>query len=658
MIYSLGWWLLVLLTFTIGAWSIRLYFRDKDKRKLMFSIIFFLSIVIFIFNALNIRILFPNNLIIKNLYQWFTLPVMTAIFISVVESFFSSKDFEREFKLFIGLLIVSFSLIFLPFEIDAFFQYIRISIAFGVIGFSFFQLIKWKNIQSGFFLVSMISFAIAGIGLSSNLIELSIFAYAVAYIFLGFVFALYSSDKIMNKTGIGSYFSLQKKLDYTQSELEQSKELYKSIVENTQDVIILTNSNGINSFVSPSCNRVLGYSTEELTNTDKWPLKIHPEDERKVQDAMMKGYAGYPGSDLQYRIFTKNGNLRWISHSWTPVITNGTLDTIVSSIKDITDLKTTQEKLAARVETLHKNELATLNIMQDFKDSIASLKEARKQIDLKNVELQNSQRKLQKLNDELEMRVQQRTKEVEHLLKQKDAFIDQLGHDLKHPLGPFINLIPILKKTETDEKKREILSVLERNVDYMKRLVIRTVKLAKLNAPSTTFDFQTFTFADFVKDIIEKNKSSFERFDVNVITRINPNITVNGDPLQIEEVIENIFSNALKYGAEHGNLIINAETDNDKKQVLVSIKDSGQGMTPEQLDEIFNEFYKADVSRHDFSSTGLGLSISKRIIEKHNGRIWAESEGIGKGTIFYFTLPLVHSDDDLDNIYIGLSDNN
>jgi len=329
-----------------------------------------------------------------------------------------------------------------------------------------------------------------------------------------------------------------------------------------------------------------------------------------------------------------------------------------SSIKDITDLKETQQKLAERVSHLRKNELATLNIMKDFQESIYSLKKARHQIDRKNAQLRESQEQLKKFNDELEQRVQERTKEVERLLKQKDAFIDQLGHDLKHPLGPFINLIPLLKRWETDEKKREILTVLERNVDYMKRLVTRTVKLAKLNAPSTTFDFQFITLTTLFQKIIEKNKTSFEKFDVDVIINIKPDIVINADPLQIEEVIENLISNSLKYGAEHGKISISAKENKEKQCVLISIKDTGRGMTSQQLNTIFDEFYKADESRHDFTSTGLGLSICKRIIEKHNGTIWAESAGIGKGTSIHFTLPLSTKKRESEMLYIGLKKNN
>jgi len=334
LIFVVGWWVLVIITFFIGAWSTRLYLQDKDKRKLMFSIIFFLSIFIFIFNAIQVSSLFQNNLIINNLFQWLTLPVMTAILISVIESFSSSKDFEKGFLYFCIFSILSVGLIFLPFPIEGFLKYVRICIAIGVIVFSLYQLVKWKNMQSLYFLAAVASFTVAGVAHAYSQYTLSIFAYAVAYLLLGLIFIWYSSNKSLTPTGMGSYFSLQKKLNDTKTELDQSRELYKSIVENTQDVIILTDENGVNSYVSPSSTRVLGYNPSELTNTNPWPIKVYYKDQQKVQDAMKKGYAGYPGSNLEYRIYKKDSSLCWISHSWTPIIENGKLQTIVSSGPD------------------------------------------------------------------------------------------------------------------------------------------------------------------------------------------------------------------------------------------------------------------------------------------------------------------------------------
>jgi signal transduction histidine kinase len=112
------------------------------------------------------------------------------------------------------------------------------------------------------------------------------------------------------------------------------------------------------------------------------------------------------------------------------------------------------------------------------------------------------------------------------------------------------------------------------------------------------------------------------------------------------------LNNAIKYTNGPGTVLIDAKQDH--AFVTVSIKDTGIGMSDQQLNKIFDEFYKADASRHDFDSSGLGLSICKRIVEKHNGRIWAESEGLGKGSTFYFTVPkskLKNKRESLENIY-------
>ncbi|MDY6964441.1 MAG: PAS domain S-box protein [Halobacteriota archaeon] len=105
-----------------------------------------------------------------------------------------------------------------------------------------------------------------------------------------------------------------------------------------------------------------------------------------------------------------------------------------------------------------------------------------------------------------------------------------------------------------------------------------------------------------------------------------------------KEIIDNLISNAVKYSYEGGGTItINSKNCDDF--VIVSVKDTGVGMAGEELSQIFDEFYKADASRHDLDSSGLGLSICKRIVEKQGGKIWAESSGEGKGSTFYFTIP-------------------
>jgi signal transduction histidine kinase len=122
-------------------------------------------------------------------------------------------------------------------------------------------------------------------------------------------------------------------------------------------------------------------------------------------------------------------------------------------------------------------------------------------------------------------------------------------------------------------------------------------------------------------------------FENNIPSDTNVQI----DLIQIRELFDNLISNAIKYSqADEVKITLDAKQMNDC--YVVSVKDNGIGIEVNKIEHVFDEFYKADYSRHDLQSTGLGLSICKRIIEKHGGRMWVESQGKDKGSTFFFTL--------------------
>jgi signal transduction histidine kinase len=132
-----------------------------------------------------------------------------------------------------------------------------------------------------------------------------------------------------------------------------------------------------------------------------------------------------------------------------------------------------------------------------------------------------------------------------------------------------------------------------------------------------------------------------------VINNVDATLTVYADKLRLEEVFNNLLSNAVKYmGKSAGTIVVEAQQQHDL--VRISVKDTGIGMTQEQIGHVFEEFYKGDTSRHDLQSSGLGLPICKRIVEKHGGTIWVENPGMGKGSTLYFTLPL-HQETSVNN---------
>ena len=255
-----------------------------------------------------------------------------------------------------------------------------------------------------------------------------------------------------------------------------------------------------------------------------------------------------------------------------------------------------------------------------------------------NAEQKKTQEALKRLNRDLEQRVKERTEEIQKILKNKDDFINQLGHDLKNPLGPLINLLPILEKHSTQEQDKEIFQVVYRNVQYMKDLVQKTLELAQLNSPNTHLHYERIDLSKIIHTVVDTNQFFFKDHNVSINIQTPKTIELLADELRLEEVFTNLFNNSVKYSPNGGRISVKVHQNID--DVLVSIVDEGQGMNSDQLSHVFDEYYKADGSRHDFKSSGLGLPICKRIIEKHGGRIWVESNGLGRGSTFFFTLPI------------------
>jgi len=620
---SISWILLAIFIDILATWFLFYYIIDKDKQKLMFSISFFDASITYILLSAGYSSIQSENLILSNLYHWSIFPLMISLLFAIIGSTYKNKKNEMLFRIYSVILIFSFISVFLPISIKEIMIIFQQSIAVLLVIAAGYLIIKKRNFFSLIFLISMVSFTAAGTSLSINMNYLSILLFLLSHSFLAVIFIINLSSKKNRNEGMESYFSLTDRLKITEKALQKSKEKYKIIVENTSDAIMITQQDGVISYLSPACKNVLGYVPKDLVGRAHDDI-IHSDDVKKVHEVLSKTLNdNKPRLDFEYRVKTKDGETKWISHSLSPISKDGKLQMIVSSIRNINNRIEMEEKITDKVKTLERSELATLNIMEDLQETIFSLEQAKREI--------------KELNEDLEQRVKERTVEVEKLLNQKDEFVNQLGHDLKNPLGPLINLLPIIEEKETDPESKEMFEVINRNVTYIKNLVVKTIKLARLNAPSTQLSMEDTTLMDEINKVIERGGLLIDENNIKIESVVHNDIFVKADKLQLEELFENLIGNSVKYSPNGGNITIDAKDDD--KFIVVSIKDEGAGMTSEQLNHIFEEFYKADESRHDFSSSGLGLSICKRIVEKHGGKIWAESEGKGKGTTMFFTIP-------------------
>lgn len=267
------------------------------------------------------------------------------------------------------------------------------------------------------------------------------------------------------------------------------------------------------------------------------------------------------------------------------------------------------------------------------------LKEKNAQLEEIKKKLLETEKKLNELNRELEQRVIERTIEVNRLLLHKTKFIDNLSHDLGTPLTPLMALLPLIKEEVKDPKAKDLVDTCIRSAEYLKNLVNHTKELAELS--TTELYLKKENLLEIVNKLQEKYDVVFRSYNINVENNIDENIYVKTEKSRIMEVLDHISSNAVNSMLDGGTLTFDAK-ELEKKTgsfIDISISDTGVGLFGDQTSHLFDEFYKADESRHKLDSTGLGLSICKRIVELHGGRIWADGRGKGKGTIIHFIIP-------------------
>ena len=154
------------------------------------------------------------------------------------------------------------------------------------------------------------------------------------------------------------------------------------------------------------------------------------------------------------------------------------------------------------------------------------------------------------------------------------------------------------------------------------------------------YDFSTFDFKELTKAVVEELKPVSEAAHLNVTFDFDVNDTyiIKADQGKIKQVISNLLDNSIKYTPK-GWIKVALSKKNPGSLIELSIQDTGVGIKPEVLPRLFEKFTRApDASKTNIMGTGLGLYVAKKMIEAHNGKIWVESEGAGKGSSFHIEL--------------------
>jgi len=236
----------------------------------------------------------------------------------------------------------------------------------------------------------------------------------------------------------------------------------------------------------------------------------------------------------------------------------------------------------------------------------------------------------------------------------KSEFVSFVAHELKNPLTSmkgFADLLVSGMVGEVNENQKNFLNTIRSNVDRMNTLVSDLNDVTKLQTNNLNVELASVDFRNIVSETLRPLTRQIEEKHQKLTLLLPermPNILA--DQNRMIQVLTNMLSNAYKYSPEGTEIIIKAEVQaknidskgRDQGPALhISVKDSGIGMSPQDLAKLFTPYFRSDNPlTHEQPGTGLGLTITRGLIQQHKGDVWVESE-LGKGTTFHFTIPIV-----------------
>jgi two-component system NarL family sensor kinase len=237
-----------------------------------------------------------------------------------------------------------------------------------------------------------------------------------------------------------------------------------------------------------------------------------------------------------------------------------------------------------------------------------------------------------------QMELEEQKHDLEELVKIQQDFTATLTHDLKVPILAEINALKLFSKESfgsiTSQQKDVIKSMIKNNEELL-FLVNTLLDTCKNRSGSLKISKNTESLAETINESIEEVSFLVKKHAINFVPPKKP-LMLDFDKIEIKRVIKNLLNNAISHTKEDG--VICVEIVLRKKEVEVIVIDNGRGIAVSDLDKVFEKYFSTAKKMRKVG-TGLGLFLSKQIIEKHGGRIWAESEE-GKGSRFHFTLPL------------------
>lgn len=380
--------------------------------------------------------------------------------------------------------------------------------------------------------------------------------------------------------GVGQDISARKEAE---AQLRHQEEKYRLLAENVTDVVTHLDPATRLRYVSPSVRSLLGYAPDELTGQRALDF-VHPDDRsdcvRAVQSALDQGRR----PRTEFRVRTKHDGYLWVESVGKSVPRAGGRNDLIITTRDISTRKARE----------------------------ADLMQARDAAEIARKEAERARQDAEKAN------------------RLKSAFLANMSHEIRTPLTSVIGFSEVLEE-ELEEDHLRFARLIRQSSRRLKEVLDSVLRLSKLEVGVVEFDPEEIDLAAEVERTVDLLQPQADEKNLTLHVDVPDTLPVHLDPGATGRILDNLVTNAIKYTPEGGTVEVRLYTHDD--QVELQVDDTGEGINPDLLPDLFEPFVQAagDDGRNDGS--GLGLAITKRLVEGMNGDIKVDSEP-GDGTCF------------------------